>query len=202
VSPPRPLHPLVEWTGANVGPLAEIGFTQNHGTSLTQLRGDESVGWRARSEQRQRSRRRIHAVPSIDIVLDEKADAMKRPARPFRLALLVKRIAIWRASGLSSMTELTVGPALSISAIACQVFLGQRAGRILAGLEGFLEIVNCDLVELEILLEVLCNPLVARPRRRRRIGNASRAERGVSSRGKESRSLRCGGTCGARWNSS
>jgi len=61
--------------GANVGPLAEIGFTQDHGTGLTQLRGDESVGWWARSEQRQRSRRRIHAIRGIDIVLDEHRNA-------------------------------------------------------------------------------------------------------------------------------
>src|SRR5437879_1242973 len=59
---------------------------------------------------------------------------------------------------------------------------------MLPGLEGLLEIVNCDLVELEILLEVLLEVslevLEARPRRRQSIGNASRAKRRISSHGK------------------
>src|SRR6266481_6616714 len=59
---------------------------------------------------------------------------------------------------------------------------------MLAGLKGFLKIVNRDLVELEILLEVLLevslDVLDARPRHRQSIVNASRAERRVSSRRK------------------
>src|SRR5207302_7674669 len=74
---------------------------------------------------------------------------------------------------------------------ACQVFLAQRVGGILAGLECLLEIVNRGLVELEILLEVLLEVslevLEARPRRRQSIGNASRAKRRMSSRGKSRR---------------
>src|SRR6266404_1186816 len=62
---------------------------------------------------------------------------------------------------------------------------------MLAGLKGFLKIVNCDLVELEILLEVLLEVSLevfdARPRRRQSIGNASRAKRRISSRGKSRR---------------
>src|SRR6266404_6192668 len=62
---------------------------------------------------------------------------------------------------------------------------------MLAGLEGLLEIVNCDLVELEILLEVLLEVSLevfdARPRRGQRINNASRAKRRISSRSKSRR---------------
>jgi len=78
--------------GANVGPLAEIRFAENHGTGPTQLCGDKRVVRSRRSGKRQRARRCLHAVRGIDIVLDEDRNAMKRAARPFRSALLVKRV--------------------------------------------------------------------------------------------------------------
>src|ERR1700674_1551177 len=173
-------------TGTNVRPLTEIGLAENHGPGLTQLRSDESVGWRARSEQRQRSRRRIHAVRGIDIVLDEYWNAVKRPARPFRFAFLVKRVGDLESIGVELDDSVNHGSSFVDLRNACQVFLAQGARRILAGLEGLLEIVNRDLVEFEVLLEVLLEVLDARPRRRHRhrIGNASRAKRRVSSRGK------------------
>src|SRR5260370_33630360 len=78
-------------TGANVGPLAEIGFADDYGARLAQPRGDESVVRSRRSSKRQRARCCLHAVRGVDIVLDEYRDAMKRPAGALRLALLVER---------------------------------------------------------------------------------------------------------------
>src|SRR5208282_3007599 len=102
----------------------------------------ESVVGSARSQQRQRTRRRIHAVPGVDIVLDEDRDAVKWPARPLRLALLVKRV-----GDLESLrVELDNGVDHRAGFVdllnACQVLLGQRAGGILTGQEGLLYIVN------------------------------------------------------------
>src|SRR5208283_6163623 len=112
-------------TAPDVGPLTEISFAQDHGAGIAQLRRGESVVGSARSQQRQRTRRRIHAVPGVDIVLDEDRDAVKWPARPLRLALLVKRV-----GDLESLrVELDNGVDHRAGFVdllnACQVLLGQ-----------------------------------------------------------------------------
>src|SRR5208282_308529 len=161
-------------TGANVGPLAEIGFPQNHHAGLPQLRRDKSVIRRPRSQQRQRTRRSIHAVSGIDVVFDQDRNAMEQPARPLRLALLIERVGDLQRLRVEFDDRVDHRAGLVDLLNARQVLLGQRARRILTGLKGFLDFVNRDFVELELLLEI-CDG-------RRRNDSPSQSERWRSSR--------------------
>ena len=137
-------------TGANVGPLTKIGFAQDHDAGRTQASGDESVVRGTRAEQRQRTRRRIHTIPGVDVVLDEDRNAMKRPTRPFRLAFMVECVGDLESVRVQLDHGVDHGSGFVDLPNARQVFLGQRAGGIPAGLECLLGVVNRDLVEFEV----------------------------------------------------
>ena len=55
-------------------------------------------------------RRWSSSVVRVDVVLEQHGDAMHRTARPFRLPFLVESAGKARASGLTSSTDLRVGP--------------------------------------------------------------------------------------------
>ena len=78
--------------GADIRPLAEIGFAENDGARLAQSLNDESISYRARPEQRQRSRRCLHAVGGVDVVFNQNWNAMQRAARAFVLTFSIGRL--------------------------------------------------------------------------------------------------------------
>jgi hypothetical protein len=75
---------------------------------------------------------------------------MKRSARPFRLALLVERAGDLKSIGVDFDDGVDRGAGFVDLLNAGQVFLGERAGGILPGLETGLGVVDRDLVQFEV----------------------------------------------------
>src|SRR5262249_36765722 len=65
--------------GADVGPLAEVGFAEQDGARGAQARGDVGVAGRGRAVERERARGGLRAIAGVDVVLEEDRDAVQRP---------------------------------------------------------------------------------------------------------------------------
>ena len=108
--PATPAPSADRMAGANVRPLAQIGFAQNHRARLAQLLRHKRIPRRTRPDQRQRPGGSLHLVGRVDVVLDQHRNPVQRPARAFALRSLSSASAIARASGFTSITLLTDGP--------------------------------------------------------------------------------------------
>ena len=73
-----------------IGPLAEVGLAQHHGTGGTESGDDERILRRDGACQGQRSRGRLHAVTGVDVVLDEHGHAVERATRALRSTFVIQ----------------------------------------------------------------------------------------------------------------
>ena len=78
--------------GANVGPLAEIGFAEDDGAGCAQFLRDERIFRRLRADQSQRAGGGHHLIRGIDVVFDEHGNTVQWSAWAFGFALPVERI--------------------------------------------------------------------------------------------------------------
>ncbi len=76
--------------GTEVGPLAQVGFSQNHCARTAQSRYQKSVIGGAVRGQRQRAGSRMHAITGIDIGFEHDGDPMQWPSWPRRSALPIE----------------------------------------------------------------------------------------------------------------
>jgi hypothetical protein len=90
VSPPRPLHPLVEWLERMLAHSLRFVFAENYNASGSQLLRNEGIRRRFRADQRERTGGGHHSIGGINVVFDQYGNAMQRPARAFRFALLIE----------------------------------------------------------------------------------------------------------------
>ncbi len=75
---------------AEVRPFGEVGLAQDHRSRRPQPRGHGGVLVGRGADQGERAGRRLHAVAGVDVPLEHHRDAVQRPARPLRLALVVE----------------------------------------------------------------------------------------------------------------
>src|SRR5205823_8037949 len=66
--------------GAEVRPLAQVRLPEEDGARLAELGGDGRVLERGRPDERKGSRRGLHPVARVDVVLQQDRDPMERPA--------------------------------------------------------------------------------------------------------------------------
>ena len=135
--------------GAHIGPLAEIGLAQNDRARLAQLLRDERVFHRLRSDQRQRSRRGLHAVGCVDVVFDEDGNAVQRPAGAFRLALGIELFGYGKRVRIHFDHAVHRRPALVHGFDARQIFFGEGSSGDFAGVHRRLKIGHGGFIELE-----------------------------------------------------
>ena len=76
---------------SEIGPFAEVGLAQNHGSRRAEPGNNERILGCCGAGQRQRTRGRLHAVASVDVVLDEHRHAMERATRALRTPFVIQR---------------------------------------------------------------------------------------------------------------
>ena len=78
--------------GSPVGPFGQVDFSQHNRAGRAQTPNDLGIGCCQRFCQRQRARRGVHPVGSVDVVLDEHGNAVHRSAHRSSLPLPIERL--------------------------------------------------------------------------------------------------------------
>jgi len=133
----------------NIRPFAEIRFTQNDGAGRAQLLHDERVRGRFRSDQRQRSSRRLHAVQRRNVVLDQNRNSVQRPARPFFFPLLVQRLRNFQRVRIRFNDAVDRRSAIVDRRDALEIFQRDGLRVVLPGFHSPLQFANRNLVQLK-----------------------------------------------------
>src|SRR2546423_13392801 len=75
-----------------VGPLAQVGLSQNHGAGFPQSLDDKRVARRDGPGKSERAGGGHHSVSSVDVVLDKYRNAVQRAAHALLTTFFVERV--------------------------------------------------------------------------------------------------------------
>ena len=109
-APPAPAG--VQCAVAIAGPFAEVRLAQDDRAGIAQPAGDEGIAGRGLSHHGQRSRRGLHPVAGVDVVLEEQRDAVQRTARLAARALRIELLGDGQRIGIELDDGVEGGPAL------------------------------------------------------------------------------------------
>ena len=138
--------PTARTRRAEVRPLGQVRLAEDHRARLSQPPDQERIARRRHLPERERPRRRLHAIGGIDVVLHEHGDPMQRPPDAARTALRVERVGDLERVGvrLQHRAERRVGRLDPF-----EVRLGQPAGGERARRHRGPELLDRRLLELE-----------------------------------------------------
>ena len=118
--------------GAEIGPLAEIGFAEDEGAGLTEAARDAGIVRGGEACKRERAGGGHHAIGGANIVLDEDRDAVERAARAFGFPLGVELIGDAEHLGIELDHAVQRGAGFIDFGDAREIPVGEAARRELA----------------------------------------------------------------------